>query len=64
VGIVITSMFAAGGNTFSKVSQLTSATRCCLCKSDCRIKVKEDRTQTVFSVPVLQYKEVLSTLFL
>jgi len=51
VGIVITRLFATEGNVFSKVSQLGVC--CCLCKPDCRIKVKENRTQTIF--PLLLY---------
>jgi len=65
VGIVITRVFATGGNTCSKVSQITSARRCCcLCKNDCRIKVKGNRTQTIFALllyeAVRMFKDVSS----
>ena len=64
MGIIITRVFATGGKNCSKVSQLTSARRCCLCKNDCRIKVKENRTQTIFALllyeAVRMFKDVSS----
>jgi len=50
VGIVIKRVFGTGGNMFSKVSHVTSARRCCLCKTDFPIKVKENRTKTIFAL--------------
>ena len=67
MGIVIMCMFATGGNTFSKVSQLTSARRC-FCKTDCPIKVKENRTRTICVLlpyeAVRRFKDVSSEFLL
>jgi len=64
MGIVIPRVFATGGNMFSKVSQLTSARRCWLCKNDYRIKVKNNRTQNIFALllyeAVRRFKDVSS----